>query len=204
MKDLHDSELMALADGELDERTTREIEELLASDPAARTKVEAVGELGELVRGHLELAADDVPDQRFAALWREVDKAIERERAPEPSRDGESVPVRVPVEGGFWRRLGRWFDDYRGHMITGAVSAGAVAALTLILRPGTDGDGSLAGGSGRTDPRAPIPAQPVVHRPAEIEALDTPGGTGMVFNLEDEDGSTTVIWVTPEDTVEGI
>jgi len=25
-----------------------------------------------------------------------------------------------------------------------------------------------------------------------------------VFNLDDEDGSTTVIWVTPEDTVEGI
>ena len=40
--------------------------------------------------------------------------------------------------------------------------------------------------------------------PAEIQSLDTPGGTGTVFNLEDEDGSTTVIWVTPEDTVEGI
>jgi hypothetical protein len=25
-----------------------------------------------------------------------------------------------------------------------------------------------------------------------------------VFNLQDEDGNTTVIWVTPEDTVEGI
>jgi hypothetical protein len=44
---------------------------------------------------------------------------------------------------------------------------------------------------------------PVI-QPAEIESLDTPGGTGTVFNLEDEDGSTTVIWVTPEDTVEGI
>jgi hypothetical protein len=44
----------------------------------------------------------------------------------------------------------------------------------------------------------------VVHRPAEIQDLDTPGGTGTVFNLDDEDGSTTVIWVTPEDTVEGI
>ena len=33
---------------------------------------------------------------------------------------------------------------------------------------------------------------------------DRPGGTGTVFNLEDEDGNTTVIWVTPEDTVEGI
>ena len=45
---------------------------------------------------------------------------------------------------------------------------------------------------------------PVVHQPAEIQSLDTPGGTGTVFNLEDEDGDTTVIWVTPEDNVEGI
>jgi len=55
----------------------------------------------------------------------------------------------------------------------------------------------------RADPLPRVHHVPVV-QPAEIESLDTPGGTGTVFNLEDEDGSTTVIWVTPEDTVEGI
>nr|MDQ3369309.1 hypothetical protein [Myxococcota bacterium] len=37
-----------------------------------------------------------------------------------------------------------------------------------------------------------------------VDSLDTPDGTGTVMNFEDEDGHTTVIWVTPDDTVEGI
>jgi len=80
------------------------------------------------------------------------------------------------------------------------VSAGAVAALALILRPsmpdpGVQGRGGVA-----------IDVRPVALRATpEIDALDTPGGTGTVINLDDdEDGHTTVIWVTPADTVEGI
>jgi hypothetical protein len=74
------------------------------------------------------------------------------------------------------------------------VSAGAVGALALVLR----------GGSDEITRREPIDTSPVMHRPTEIESLDTPEGTGTVFNIEDEDGNTTVIWVTPDDTVEGI
>jgi hypothetical protein len=190
MMKARDVDLMALADGEADER---ELEELLR-DPASRRKVEAVGELGELVRGHIELTADAVPQKKFDALWREIDKGIDREHDSVSKPAKEAAPA--PAGASWLRRLGRWFDHYRGHVITGAVSAGAVAALALVLRgPGSDGE--IAGR------RAPIDTTPVV-QPAEIESLDTPGGTGTVFNLEDEDGSTTVIWVTPEDTVEGI
>ena len=38
----------------------------------------------------------------------------------------------------------------------------------------------------------------------EIESLDVAEGTGTVMTIEDEDGETAVIWVTPEDTVEGL
>jgi hypothetical protein len=189
MKASHDVDLMAVADGEADER---ELQELL-SDPIARRKIEAVGELGELVRGHLELSADAVPAKKFDAVWREIEKGIEREN--------RSAAEPAPAPAGLLRRFGRWFDQYRGHIITGAVSAGAVAALALVLRGPGDGDHRMPGKSG-----GPVEAMPVVGptEPAEIESLDTPGGTSTVFNLEDEDGSTTVIWVTPEDTVEGI
>jgi hypothetical protein len=192
MKPSHDIDLMAFADGEADER---ELEELLR-DPVARRKVEAVNELGELVRGHLELSADALPQKKLDALWREIDKGIERER------ESSAVPAAQeraaePAPVGLLRRIGRWFDQHRSHIITGAVSAGAVAALALVLRSPDDGQ---LGGTGN----GPIEVQPAAHRPAEIQSLDTPGGTGTVFNLEDEDGSTTVIWVTPEDTVEGI
>lgn len=196
MKASHDVDLMALADGEANES---ELEALLR-DPVARRKVEAIGDLGELVRGHLELSADAVPQSKLDAVWREIDKAIERETAP------ASAPASAPVAAardGWLRRVSRWFDQYRGHVITGAVSAGAVAALALIVRgPETDGGapGGVAGRHGGT-----LDVLPAVNRPAEIESLDTPGGTGTVFNLSDEDGgTTTVIWVTPEDSVEGI
>lgn len=201
-KPQHDADLMAFADGELDENASRDLEDALARDSGARAKVDAIGELGDLLRGHLELGADAVPHKKFDALWREIDKGIDRETAGAPAK------AAVPVEdAGFLRKVGRWFDRYRGHILTGAVSAGAVAALALLLRNPTPemreqglAQGSGSGGSATIEPTLVNNT----HEPAEIESLDTPDGTGTVFNLEDEDGSTTVIWVTPDDTVEGI
>ena len=184
-----DLDFMEHADGELETE--------LAGD--GRAKVEAVKELGELVRGRLERAADDVPDARFAAMWSEIDKSIDRSIS-KPSAKSQTLPVLAdspPPATGLWSRIGRFLDTYRSQIITGAISAGAVAALALVLR----GNGDSASHRNGSDP---IDVQRVSHRPAEIEDLDTPGGTGTVFNLDDEDGSTTVIWVTPEDTVEGI
>ena len=84
-------------------------------------------------------------------------------------------------------------------MITGAVSAGAVAALALILRPAAP-DAPVA-----STPNGLIEVQPAALRAAPVvESLDTPGSEATVLNLEDEDGHTTVIWLTPTDTVEGI
>ncbi len=204
----HDADLMAFADGELDldERATRELEDTLAREPNARGKVDGVGELGDLLRGHLELSADAVPQKRFDALWREIDKGIDREAEP--------VKAAVPASAsdGFFKKVGRWFERYRGHVLTGAVSAGAVAALALLLRNPTPEPGvsptnpnnvAVGSGSGSAGKGEPVLVNDR-HQPAEIESLDTPDGTGTVFNLEDEDGSTTVIWVTPDDTVEGI
>ncbi len=175
-----DLELMEHADGEL-EREDAELLARLERDPEARAKVEAVRQLGELVRGHLELSADAVHDAKLAAMWRRIDDQIE-----------------APADG-VWARITGWFDRHRGHVVTGAVSAGAVAALALILRPGDPDLGRRGIGYGAVDVR------PVSMRTApEIDSLDTPGGSSTVINIDDEDGHTTVIWVTPADTVEGI
>ncbi len=58
-------------------------------------------------------SADAVPDARFDAMWREIDKS--RSAAPRRSQ---------PRGAGFWRASPRWFDRYRGHMITGARQRG--------------------------------------------------------------------------------
>jgi anti-sigma factor RsiW len=173
-----DLPVMEHADGEL---ADAELAARIERDPDARAKVQAIKQIGELVRGHLELSADAVHDAKFAAMWQRIDDQL------------------VAPATGVWSRISGWFDRYRGHVITGAVSAGAVAALALVLRPSAQ-DVALRGRSG-----GPIIVRDVALRASpEIDSLDTPGGSSTVINLDDEDGHTTVIWVTPADTVEGI
>ncbi len=179
-----DIELMQHADGELPARHRAGVERRLERDADARTKVEALGEVRDIIKSHLELSSDDVPASRFDAMWRTIARETEEPEAP-----------------GLWGRITAWVERHRGHLITGAVSAGAVAALALILRPGdrSHDHGMRARASGAIDVR------PAAMRTApEIESLDTPNGEGTVLNIEDEDGHTTVIWVSPADTVEGI
>lgn len=184
MKRPQDIDLMQHADDELDG--------LIDLDGESRAKVEALHHLREAVRGSVELAADDVPDAKFARMWGEIEKVLENEKAPVAV---EKIPE--PDRPSIVRRIGRWFDRHIGHIVTGVVSAGAVAAIALIMHPGTDDVSATHKGG--------LDVQPVnLRTPTEIESMDTPDGTGMVLNLEDQDGHTTVIWVTPADTVEGI
>lgn len=191
-----DLELMQHVDGELDEAADREVELRIGRDPGARAKVDALGEVSELLRGHLELATDAVPAHRFDQIWREIDKQLDLAAAPAPAMvaveraASESVMMVLPAQASLWRRVTHWLDRKRGYVITAMVSAGAVAAIALVARPGGTGAVSTE--------------QAAAHRPAELEALDTPGGTWTMMNVSDEDGAATVIWVTPEDTVEGL
>jgi len=184
-----ESELMELADREVDDAATLGG---LTSDE--RAKVDAVGELGELVRGHLELSADAVADAKFARAWDQIEKRIAlASDAEAPTGANTETAETAGGGGGLWRRAGRWFDRYRGHVITGAVSASAVAAIALYVHAPVDE--ARRSGSGQ-----PIDVRPAAYRPAELESLDTPGGVSSVFHLEEEDGrTTTVIWVTPQD-----
>ncbi|MDQ3334117.1 MAG: hypothetical protein M4D80_03070 [Myxococcota bacterium] len=146
----------------------------------ARAKVQALHEMRDLIAGTLEAHADSVPDHKFAAMWREVNKSIEEE-APK----------------GIFGSIAAWIDRHRGHVVTGMVSAGAVAAIALVMRPGSK-DESVSTNRALEVLPASMRSAPVV------ESLDTPDGSGTVMNFEDEDGHTTVIWVTPADTLEGI
>jgi hypothetical protein len=163
-----DIELMQHHDGEL------------ALEGVDDPKLTALGEMHELVAGTLEAHADAVPDHKFAAMWREIDKRLD-----------EEAPKSI------FGKIAAWIDHHRGHVITGMVSAGAVAAIALVMRPGTSRDTAASSRGVEVLPAA-MRTAPVV------ESLDTPDGSGTVMNFEDEDGHTTVIWVTPADTVEGI
>jgi hypothetical protein len=198
----NDLDLMLLADGESAPTSGAE----LARAPSARerAKIEGIQEVGSLVRGHLELAADDAED-RLAGLWDLVERRLDAEaRAEEPVK----APAQARREGTWARFLG-WLGGHRSQLLTGVVAAGAAAAITVVARPtGTNtrtvylppGPDVAVGGSGAGSNGV----QMVRATPTEVESLEVSGGTGAVFTIDDEDGETTVIWVTPDDVVEGI
>lgn len=191
MTKLRDVDLMQLADGELDPVAAARVEAQL--DDAGRTKLAALRELGEAVRGHLELRADEA-DGRLARMWDEIDKQLAPRAAP-------PVRARAPRPG-VWSRFSGWLDAHRGHVLTGLVSAGAVAALMWWMRPaGTSTTMYVPEGGG-----GPIKPVSLQRQAPQVESLDTPeDSTANVFTIQsdnDDEGATTVILVTPDD-VEG-
>jgi anti-sigma factor RsiW len=191
-RDVVDLDLMMHVDGELEDSEQRAVEAQLNA-PDVRVKVAAIRELGELVRGHIELATDEA-EPRLAAMWTELAKRFDNETAP-----ASPAEERPPATGGVRKAAARWFERYRGHLLTATVSAGAVAALALVMRPTLSGPKpgtTVFGGTGRLPPT-------FVSTPPEIESLDVPNGSGTVLTIEDEDGATAIVWVTPDDA-EGI
>lgn len=204
-----DMDLMLHHDGELAEGEARAIEDRLASDPDARAKVQALGQVGEVVRTHVELAADEA-EPALDALWSRIERGISANGVAEEAP--VAVPVRRPkadpersAERGFFGAIAAWFDQHRGHFITGAVTAGAVAAVMLAMRPDPQVTERVVV---REVPSAPaqLSTASVESTPPEVEHLEINDGSGTVLSLpgaEDESGAT-VIWLTPDETnVEG-
>ncbi|NJO35006.1 MAG: hypothetical protein HC869_19715 [Rhodospirillales bacterium] len=69
--------------------------------------------------------------------------------------------------------------------------------MAMVLRPAVPGQGG-----GDAVGTTALPAT-FVSAPPEVESLDVPNGTGTVLTMEDEDGATAIVWVTPDDA-EGI
>lgn len=195
MKDpvVSDVDLMMHVDGELPAGDSQRLDSQLVGgmdvpSSAGRTKVAALRELGELVRGHVELVTDEA-EPKLAGMWHELSKRLDNEAAP------KSPASEAPARGvGTW--ILQWFERYRGHVLTGTLSAGAVAALALLLRPAPPQEPVAL-------PLRPAPVMPtLVSAPPEIESLEVPNGMGTVLTLEDEDGAAAIVWVTPEDVEE--
>jgi anti-sigma factor RsiW len=163
---------MLYLDGELARDEGREVERALEADPQAQTRLEALIQMREAVQARFELAMTDAEPQ-LEAMW---DK-LRTELRPAPSR----APPR------FWQSMREWFERYRSHMMTGAVAAAAGAIIATVA----------TSGHGPSPVRAARPALA-----AEVESLEVPDGSAMVFQIPPEaagEAPTTVIWVN-EDT----
>ncbi len=200
-----DIDLMLHHDGQLGPAESAEVELQLKGSQADRAKLTALGQVGEVVRTHLELAADDA-EPGLDQLWARIEHGLaeaEDEAAPERERVAPAASERERDAGerrGWWAALWSWLDGHRGHIMTGAVTAGAVAALILVFRPAEE---RVVTRTVQAPTRVELSP---VSTPAEVEYLDVEGGTGTVLTLpgEGDDDSTTVLWIDPnDDNVEG-
>ena len=197
-----DLELMLYADGELNGEEAARVSAYLAQDPQARAVVDGVHEVGEVVRTFVEVEADLVEDSSpaFHQLWDRVQRSIQANGAAAARPEAPAAaaaPERARGERrGAWAAMRRWFEDHRGYVLTGAVSAGVVAALMLAVGPRTRVVERHVVGGGVVGTPA---ALRVKSEPPEVEDLEVYEGSGTILTIEpdaDDDSAAAVIWIS--------
>jgi anti-sigma factor RsiW len=198
-----DLELMLYADGELEPDEARTVAAWIASHPDARAKVEAVRQVGEAVRTFVELETD-AAEPRMDAAWSAIARSIHSNGRPIPSAEEDEPPATrrhktlTRPETGLWQKIRGWFGEHRGHLVTGFVTAGAVAALMFAIGPRervterTVLDGVVGGGT-------PAALQ---SQPPEVEDLEVYEGSGTILTIEpegDDDSGAAVIWISNDE-----
>jgi hypothetical protein len=202
MPRLDDMDLMQLHDDELADGERTAVQSQADGSADDRAKLAAMEQIGEVVRTHVEMAADDA-EPKFAAMWAGIERRIQSngERAAAPAQPAvQRVPEPSAASGGLLAAFGRWLDRHRTPMISSAVAAGAVAVLFLVLRPQKvierEGPERIVRVPAAVDA---VPASRGA--PAQVEELTVVGGTGSILTIPGEAGEndTTVIWIEPDE-----
>lgn len=198
-----DLELMLFADGELPPDEARAVAAWIAGHPDDRAKVEAVRQVGEAVRTWVELETD-AAEPRMEGAWSAIARSLHANGRSVPEEIEDPPPTRrqktlVRPESGVWAKIRGWFGEHRGHVITGVVSAGAVAALMFFLGPQgrvTERTTVRGGGIGAGTPAA------LEGQPPEVEDMEVFEGSGTILTIEpegDDDSGAAVIWISNDE-----
>lgn len=200
-----DAELMLYADGELPDEQAKGVSAWLAEDADARLKLESLRQVGEAVRTYAELETDraEVEVPAFADMWSRIERRIHANGIAERAPGRPVVPAVKARQGGaqvagLWASLRRWFEDHRGHVLTGAISAGAACALMLAVGPTR-----VLETGGFIREADPLPTTPAVllSQPPEVEDLEVYEGSGTILTIEPDDkddSAAAVIWISNE------
>ncbi len=213
MNDGHPSQeiLHAYFDDELPSEQRAEVESQLARDPALKREIDELAFLRKAVVVGLEREAQGVPAARFAQMWDEIDRNLDRDVRLRRETERQASP---------WSRLGSWVRSARAPVLVAA----AAAILVLVLKP-KQADESSANNPERVasgvEERMPTPnvqsdtrvadasiasddvdtevlAIPESNE-ADIQRIEFGGKTGRISTLEGRRGTTTVIWVTEDE-----
>lgn len=186
-------ELMQYADGELDAGRVAEVEAWLASSDDGRAVVATFGELGAIVRGHADDTAQQAGADRMADdVMARIDEApVSRERV---------VQLRPEQAGASWV----------GYAMAGLAAAAAVAfVMWRLAGPSVSPlvQNQPSARPSQADPNlivasAPIPAADLEDREpgVSVDAIEFGAHTGTIFYVPTDTGTTTVVWLTDDDT----
>jgi anti-sigma factor RsiW len=200
-----DLELMLYADDELPPDEARSVAAWIASHPDARAKVEAIRQMGEVVRTYVELEADQA-EPRLEDAWSAIARKIHTNGRVVAEEGDDEVPAtrrqktlpRPEPQEGLWASIRGWFGEHRGHVITGVVTAGAVAVLMFFMGPREQVTERTVRS---TTVGAGTPAA-LESQPPEVEDLEVYEGSGTILTIEpegDDDSGAAVIWISNDE-----
>lgn len=199
---VNEEQLSAYFDGELDPGEKVAVEQWLARDAGGRATLVELGVMRDAIGVSLDTEAAKVPSARFEQIWDEIDRALDRETAAHhPAAAAPSLWARMlGVLRPAWLPLAA---------LAGVATVALVFASGRSVTPTTNPEVAVSKPLPAT-PR-PTPIVPEVEAvfpapemyEAEIERIEFGGKNGRIGTIEGKRGTTTVIWVSDEDTAPG-
>lgn len=199
-----DLDLMAHYDGELDAAGDAAIAESIADDAPSRAKLEALGQISEVVRTAVELEVDAVAERSpdpFAAMWTAIEERVGSAGAV------AAPPVDRVEPAGIVGAVAAWFERWRSQLATGALAAAVAAVLVWFVRPPDETieyvEVQTPGNRAGTPEVQPVALESTA---PEIESLEVYDGSGVVLTVkgEGDEADSVVIWLSSsDDSVEG-
>jgi anti-sigma factor RsiW len=187
-----DLELMQFADGELDASRARQVEQWLDGSADGRAVLATFEELGRLVREHASESAQQAGADGIA------DAVMARLEADEPP-GGRVIPLHAE----------RSQAGFIGYALGGLVLAAAAALVVWQvaghpLAPAASNTPSAV----PSRPELALALAPVTdpedREPGvSVDAIEFGAHAGTIFYVPNDTGTTTVVWLTDDDTGEG-
>jgi anti-sigma factor RsiW len=189
MKPLDDITLQRFLDGDLEADEAAQVSQALAQDDALAARLEAMTQIGGLVRDTFDQQYASVggAEALFARISAELDAPGESQAA------APKAPELRVVKGG-----GKAAPRRTVMLPAFASLAAAAAVLLLFLGPHRTRDvGSPATPAGSQA----VPDRPSAPAGSRIDDVDFGGSTGTVFEIDDDGVSAAVVWISDDDEV---
>jgi len=187
---LDDTLLHRYYDGDLNPEEAAAVEAALATDEAAQEKLDALGELGDLVRAHGSAASADLnADELFASI----------EAGLEGPAEGDGGPALQLIGGGASPSSSSRAPGY-------VMFALAAAALLIFFIEPSAAPEPLANNETQTatpeaDEEAGLLIIDTAPAGSEVLAVDFGSNTGTAFTVEGDVGQpVAVLWISDEET----